>query len=81
MRNVVIDNPTGPMRPGPSPHFAAIRGRVLLGMFVAAVALLGVAYVILWPEELEIEEAPLPDALMGLALYALLALFLWLACL
>ena len=81
MRNVVIDNPTGPMRPGPSPHFAAIRGRVLLGMFVAAAALSIGAYVLLWPEELEIEEAPLPDALMGLALYALLALFLWLACL
>ncbi len=85
MRNVVIDNPTGPMRPGPSPHFAAIRGRVLLAIFVAAVAagvaLVGVAYVLLWPEELEIEAAPLPDALTMLAIYALLALFLWIACL
>ncbi len=81
MRNVVIDNPTGPMRPGPSPHFAAIRARRLLAIFVAAGALWIGAFVLLWPEELEIEEAPLPDALLGLALYALLALFLWLACL
>ena len=81
MRNVVIDNPTGPMRPGPSPHFAAIRARRLLAICVAAAALSIGAYVLLWPEELEIEAAPLPDALTMLAIYALLALFLWLACL
>ena len=82
MRNVIIDNPAlGPRPSEPSPVFAAIRARSLLAMFVAAGALWIGAFVLLWPEELEIEEAPLPDALTGLALYALLALFLWLACL
>lgn len=82
MRNVAIDNPAlGPKASEPSPVFAAIRARSLLGMFVAAAALLIGAYVLLWPEELEIEEAPLLDALVWSAFYVLLAFFLWLACL
>lgn len=82
MRNVVIDHPTEPMRPGPSPHFAAIRARVLLGMLVLSFAVWWGGITLLWPKEPKLEDAALLFASAWFAAYyALLALFLWLACL
>ena len=64
------------MKSEPSPVFAVIRARSLLGMLVLAFAA-GTGVVFVWPPL----EAPIPDAVLGLAIYVLLAGFLWLACL
>jgi membrane protease YdiL (CAAX protease family) len=40
----------------------------------------GIGAVFAWPQLLNVDEAPIPDAVLGLSFYVLLAAFLWLAC-
>jgi hypothetical protein len=49
-------------------------------MLVLAIAA-GLGAIFVWPQSLAVDEAPILDAVLGLAVYALLAGFLWLACL
>ncbi len=65
---------------GPSPFFATIRGRSLLGMLLLAFVAPVVGAGLFWPQWLEVAAAPLPDAVLGLISYGLLVVLLWNAC-
>jgi hypothetical protein len=63
-----------------SAMFAVLRGRSLLLMLLLATALPLLSARFIWPEFFVAEVRPLPDAIVGCAVYALLASLIWVAC-
>lgn len=69
------------MKSEPSPEFAAIRGRSLLGLLILSLLAVGVGVEFVVPERFTVEQGPLADAVSSVALYVLLAGLLSVACL